>query len=430
MLSQKWRWIMSQQNLLFTREINLNYLKKIESIFSVLPAGDKHSLQGRPPHPPSAMLNALIFKNLNAIPNLAELTRKIKFYPAVAQACGFKSFPSKERFSSFLKDTPNKVFQSIRKKLVLYLIELKEISGKAISTDSCPVKSPVRENNLKTTVPNRFDKILIPKSDPDCRLGIYTVYPTEKKLQYFWGYKNHMLNDALSELPIVEVTKPANLHDSQLLIPQLQYLKENFPLKIQAVIGDAAFDSSPIIEFIVKELKAKPIIARNPRGKCNPDVKLSSDNVPICIAGFQMTSWGKYYDKEQNRLRHKFVCPIKSSKKFAQRVGFCPWNHPNFFNNRFGCVVNLRIDVDSSIRNSIDYRSKTFKKLYALRTSSERIFSRFLTFCMQTPSVKGLNATSNICTIAHITLLALALSAVKTGNTDKIRFIKRLIPNF
>jgi len=93
-------------------------------------------------------------------------------------------------------------------------------------------------------------------------------------------------------------------------------------------------------------------------------------------------------------------------------------------------VVNLKGNADPSIRNSIDYGSQTFKKLYALRTSSERIFSRFLTFCMQDPSIRGLNANANVCTIAHITLLAIALSAVRAGQADKIRFIKRLVPHF
>ncbi len=121
---------------------------------------------------------------------------------------------------------------------------------------------------------------------------------------------------------------------------------------------------------------------------------------------------------------------MKGSKKFARKLGtFCPWNHPNFYNNRFGCVINLRIDVDQSIRDSIDYGSQTFKKLYNLRTSSERIFSRLLTLCMQKPSVKGLNATANVCTIAHITVLAVALAAVKNNEKDKIRFVKRFIPN-
>jgi hypothetical protein len=48
---------------------------------------------------------------------------------------------------------------------------------------------------------------------------------------------------------------------------------------------------------------------------------------------------------------------------------------------------------------------------------------------MQDPSVIGLAATDNHCTIAHITVLLIALTATKTGNNDKIRFIKNFLPN-
>lgn len=420
---------MYQPNLFLLKELSPHYLKRFELIFSALPAIDKHSFRGRPPHLPSAMLNALIFKNLRGLTTLTELTREIAYYPGLCQLCGFKSLPSKERFSSYLKDIPNQFFQSIREFLLRKLIKLKVISGKFISTDSCPIKAKVKQNNLKTTVLNRFDKTLFPKADPECRLGIYVIYSPKKKVQFFWGYRNHILNDAKSELPIAEITKPANIHESQLLIPQLQYIRKKLPFKPRAVIGDSAFDASSIIEFVVTKLKAKPIIAKNPRNPKDQNIKLSSKGIPICIAGFEMTSRGKFYDKVQKRFRHKFVCPIKASKKFARKVGFCPWNHPKFFNNRFGCTTNLRIDVNHTIRDSINYGSQTFKKLYALRTSSERIFSRFLSFCLQQPTVKGLNATANLCTIAHITVLALALTAAEYGHKDKIRFVKELIPH-
>lgn len=421
---------MFQPNLIFTKDSSLEHLKTIELVFSVLPNIDLPYNTGRPPHLISAMLNALIFKNIRGVSLLANLVREIEWSPAIAQVCGFKSFPSIERFSSFIKDTPNEFFQNIRENLVKSLIALGEISTKFISIDSCPVKSPVKENNLKTSVKKRFDKNIFPKGDPEARLGVYIIYPeSNKKVQYFWGYRNHIINDASSELPLAEITKPANTPEQHLAIPQLQYVKDTFNLPIKAVMGDCAFDSSQIIEFIAKELKAKPIIAKNPRSGKNPDIKLSRTGIPICIAGFEMFFRGKFYEKSRNRWRIKFICPIKGSVKFARKVGLCPWNHPKFYNNRFGCTTNLRTDVDQSIRNSIDYGSRTFKKLYNLRTSSERIFSRFLTFCMQQPSVKGLNATANICTIAHITLLALALAAVKSNQKDKIRFIKRFIPH-
>ncbi|MBL7071736.1 MAG: transposase [Candidatus Omnitrophica bacterium] len=318
----------------------------------------------------------------------------------------------------------------MRQRLVKDLIELGHISGRYISVDSCPIKANVKENNLKTNVRNRFDKTRIPKGDPDARLGAYAVYPSKRKVEYFWGYRNHVLNDALSELPIAEITEPANVYEQRLIIPQLKYAKKAFKLPVEAVLGDSAFDSHTIIEFIVKKLRAKPVIARNPRRSKDPDIKLSRKGIPICVAGFEMVSRGKFYDKEQNRMRHKFVCPIKAGKKFARKVGwFCPWNHPKFYSNRYGCTTNLRIDVDTSIRDNIDYGSQTFKKLYNLRGSSERIFSRLLSILMQRPSVIGLNATRNLCTIAHITVLLVALAAVKTGNKNKARFVKSFIPD-
>jgi len=392
---------MYQTSLLFTKDTHLTYLRKLELIFSCLHIPDKPYFTGRAPYSLAAMINALVFKNLRGLANLAELTRELSCYLALSQVCGFDSFPSKERFSYFLKYTPGELFKDIKEVLIKKLLALGEIKVKYLSTDSCPVKSPVKENNLKTNVKDRFNKNKIPKTDKDARLGTYVVYPTgNKKIQFFWGYRNHIINDAESELPLVEITKPANVHESTLLIPQLRYLKDTFKLSPKAVIVDSGFDSAASIEYIVKELKAKPVIAKNPRRGKNLDVKLSSKGIPLCLAGFEMVSCGKFYDKEQNRIRHKFACPIKMRKSFARKVGwFCPWNHPKFFSNRYGCTTNLRIDVDVSIRQNIAYGSQTFKKLYALRTSSERIFSRLLIFSMQRSSVKSLQATANLCSL-------------------------------
>lgn len=422
---------MYQPNLLLTKELSKSYIQKFEMLFSLisLPSGCPN-LKRRPPHPKYALLNALIYKNLRSIPTLSELTSEIKNYPQVAQVCGFSSFPSIERFSSFLRDTPNQVLQVARESLVKELISLGQIQGRYISADSCPIKANVKENNLKTGVSYRFDKARIPKGDPDARLSAYAIFPDKRKVQFFWGYRNFILNDAVAELPIAEITEPANIYEQHLVIPQLKHVKKIFKLPIEAVLGDSAFDSHNIIEFIVKELKAKPVIARNPRRSKDPDMKLSRTGIPICAAGFEMISCGKFYDKEQNRIRHKFACPIKISKKFARKTGwFCPWNHPKFFSNRYGCTTNLRIDVDTSIRENIDYGSQTFKKLYNLRSSVERVFSRLLSVLMQRPSVKGLNATRNLSTIAHITVLVIALAATKTGHKDKARFVKSFIPN-
>jgi hypothetical protein len=49
---------------------------------------------------------------------------------------------------------------------------------------------------------------------------------------------------------------------------------------------------------------------------------------------------------------------------------------------------------------------------------------------MQDPPVVGLKATANYVTIAHITVLLVAVTAAKNNLTDKVRFIKSFLPNF
>ena len=152
--------------------------------------------------------------------------------------------------------------------------------------------------------------------------------------------------------------------------------------------------------------------------------RLSSSGGRICIAGFEMLYWGKFNDRR--KIRKKFVGPITNSKKFTQQIPACLWNHPAFRKGK-GCMAYLRGDKD--VRKEIDYGSQIFKEHYNKRTASERVFSRLLTLCMQKPSVYGLNAVSNHCTIAHITVLLIALSAARTGQIDKVRFVKKFLPN-
>jgi len=115
---------------------------------------------------------------------------------------------------------------------------------------------------------------------------------------------------------------------------------------------------------------------------------------------------------------------LKSLEKVIPSV---PGWHPQFVKGT-GCFAYTQV-VSKDIRKQIAYGTPKFKKVYNLRSGCERIFSRLLDLCMQNPSVRGLRAVSNHCTIAHITVLLIALTAVKTGNKGKIRFVKSFLPN-
>jgi len=405
------------------------YLSKFKLLFSNLPLVLSSVPFGRPStYSKFSLLCTLIYKNLRCIRQFHDLVKEINNSPELATLLNLKLPVNKELFSYFLLNTPNSFFKLIMERLVNELISLKEIPAQYLSTDSCPIFSPVKENNLNTTVFNRFDKSRTIKGDPDATLSAYVIFPDKKQVSFFWGYRNHIINDAVSELPIAEITKPNNAHDSTIFIPLFSYAHQTFKLRnIKAVIADSAYDSYNNIDFVVNTLKARPVIAKNPRTGKSHDFKLSPSGEPICIANLPMHSHGIFFDKANNRWRHKFVCPIKISKKFAKDHPFCPWNHPKFFSNRYGCCVNIRTDVNENIRNAIDYSSKTFKNIYKLRTSSERIFSRLTLFFLEEPTVAKLAPISNLCTIAHITVLLIALTAIKTGHRDKIRFIKNFL---
>jgi len=386
--------------------------------------------RGRPPASKPALLNALIYKNLKQLPTLFDLASTLVDNPRLATTCGLQPnktlYSLEERLSSFLKDIPNGLLQTIRINLVNQLIQLKEISGTFLSIDSAAVPAVVRENNLKTSIKDRFDKSNFPQRDPEARLGVMIHFksPFKKESHYFWGYKNHSITDCESELPVWELTKPANVQDTTLFIPLFKNLLSHFDFDIHAIMGDAAYDAETNLNFVIDDLHALPRIARNPRWEKIREPRVSSSGGRICIAGFEMLYWGKFNDR--GKIRKKFVCPITHSKKFAHQIPTCPWNHPAFRKGK-GCIAYLRGNKD--VRKRIDYGSQIFKEHYNKRTSSERVFSRLLSLCMQKPSVYGLNAISNHCTIAHITVLSIALTAARIGQIDKVRFVKKFLLN-
>ncbi len=427
---------MKEQELLFSIEsvLDIHPLENFKILFDNLNADhlDSAYITGRKPFSHQSLLKAIIFKNLTGLPSLTDLSITLKNNPSAAIRCGFnilKPLPSVERFSEFLRNENNNALQKIRIHLVHELISMGLIRGSYLSIDSCPQPAKVKENNLKTNVKDRLNKDRICKGDPDARLGIMVTFSKSKKeISYFWGYRNHVVIDAKEELPVWEATKPANVQDSVMFIPIFDLIQKEFHFDIQAVMADGIYDSASILNYIIDTLKAKPRIARNPRNsKEPPERKFSKAGNPFCDAQLEMLARGTFYDKVQNRWRRKWVCPIYHSKKIARKFFVCPAFHPKFFTQK-GCYAYVRVDED--IRNQIDYGSESFKKDFNMRTGSERVFSRLLSICMQNAPVIGLKATTNYVTIAHITVLLVAMTATKSDIKDKIRFIKSFLPNF
>ncbi len=402
-----------------------------ELLFEPLPplAFLKESGLGRPSFCQEALLKSFIYKALRRIKTLTDLAFELRNNPRICQAVGldlYKDSPSIERFSQFLHDTPHDAFQDIRIQLVKTLLEEKLITGKHLVMDSCPIVSKVRENNLKTSVSHRFDKTRILKGDPDARLGVLADFSSssKKQIRYFWGYRNHIIVDAQEELPFWEITHPADISEIHQAIPMLQKTIGTFSLHIETVGGDSLYDSEKILRFIMEDLKAQAVIPRNLRTEKSTYTFKGTDL--YCQADLPMRRKGKMTVKKAGITYLQYCCPIYFGRQ-KQRHLFCPANHPKFLSQK-GC--NTLIRLTPSIREHIDYGSEAFKELHNKRTSIERVFSRLLSIAMQDVPAMGIQATRNYCTIAHITVLLVALAAKRSGNPDKARFVRSFVPNF
>ena len=375
----------------------------------------------------NSLLRALIYKSLRRFSYIADLSFELNNNPSISFNPLAKA-PSIEHFSSFLHDTKHCELSSLHKQLVQKLINTGIISGNSIAIDSCPIVVPLKENNLKTSMTDRFNKTKIPAGDPDARLGVLIHFPNpfKKQVRYFWGYRNHVISDTTNELPIWEVTRPANVSDIKIAKELIQEAGSVFNLNIKVVTGDAGYDSEDLLKFIINDLNAAAIIPHNPRREQPKGWQIKGDKV-ICEASLEMVRKGKMRPKKTGILYCQYICPIIYDKRSRLKYITCPVFHPKFFK---GKGFNVLIHLEPSIRSEIDYGTQKFKELYNKRVSVERIFSRLLSIAMQNPTVRGYNANCNHVTIAHISVLLVALTAYMTGQKDKMRFVKSFVPNF
>ena len=402
---------------------------RYEKLFENLPPlPDLPKATGRPPFPRDAILRALIYKNLRGIPSLTDLLFELENNPAMAEVLGFcpgRLAPSKERFSQFLRTLSHADLQAVRLTLVRCLIQEGVITGKRLALDSCSIKANVKENNFKASAQNRFDKTRQLPGDPDARLGVLIHYPQafQTKIAWFWGYRNHILNDVVSELPLYEKTLPANHDEKRQAVPLLREAQESLFLSAECVIGDANYDTEEILSYIFSGMKAEPVIPRN-RRYTPPTSFTIKKGIVICPGLLEMHRRGKMTVKGRTYIQ--YACPLHWGNKYRGHYLLCPAAHPKFINQK-GC--NYLIRLSPSVRDRIAYGTKRFKLIYNQRTSVERIFSRLLAISMQRPTVIGLAATINHCTIAHMTVLLVALTAHRPGYEDKIRYVKSFLPS-
>lgn len=340
----------------------------------------------------------------------------------VAHYCGFDvtiPLPSYWTFDRFLKNFDNSILSNIMKSQVTFLARKGIVDTSFIGLDSTSVAANTSHNNPKSFLANKFRPDNQPKSDADCRLGVHTAsnQANEKNCEFYWGYKNHILVDCISGLPIYEITTTADIHDAVVALDILADTHSFLPITECTFLADKGYDAKNIYNRVHALYQGECIIPLNKRNTKNP--KLLPQGNPVCEAGLAMWKDGKF--SEKGRTRQKFCCPLKSSKDAD-----CPCHHKNFYNGRKhrGCTKYITLPED--LRLSIDRNSNYFKSSYSLRTECERYNSRFKNTGQERMWVRNKNSVTNLNTLAHISLLAVAVAAIIVNARQSYRKLKSM----
>ncbi|MBP1866259.1 hypothetical protein BD780_003222 [Clostridium tetanomorphum] len=228
---------------LFTSQKLINFYTKIFDNLNLSSLPDRiPSKYGPTGFSRHALFRAFIVMKCEKFAQITELKDFLENNLIIAQLCGLeilKPLPSYWVFQRFIKNLSNSYLKEIMKNQVNVLKELGFIDNNFISVDATPVKANTKFNNPKCFSNNKFSKKNPPSSDKDCKLGVHTANnsmnvqvsedkpnKSKKKYEFYWGYKNHVICDAISGLPIAEFSTTADINEISNLIEILTATNE------------------------------------------------------------------------------------------------------------------------------------------------------------------------------------------------------------
>lgn len=262
------------------------------------------------------------------------------------------------------------------------------------------------------------------RSDPDAQWGVKeaktgsdrssTPKGKERELYRWFGYKLHLIVDALYELPIAFTVTPANQNDTTQMKPLLQKAELSQPgHKPEAVMADKGYDSKDNCLVIYLEAHAAPIIPLVEKpGWESPDI-CNAKGTPTCGCGLEMVYWGR----DGNYLKYR--CPDVLGK------AKCRCRFPCTASS-YGYVLKLPVMKEDPRRHvPVPRESKKWARLYRMRTAVERVNSRVKELLgLDRITVRGL---AKVTVRSLLSLLVMLAAAVSMAERHRLKEVRTLV---
>lgn len=373
---------------------------------------------GRKGYAVRGMWSALIVGVLRQRCSLAEVIRLLQRDKGARTVCGFSkdNLPSEDALGRFLKKLVSHevLLEECFTDLVGQLRELLPGFGSKLAVDSTDIKAYSNGHGKRP-------------SDRDARWGAKGTghhgrakadsgaegkagAKKGKELYWWFGYKLHLVVDAIYELPISFSLTPANEADtSQVKVLLEKAVPER--AKPQAVIMDKGYDSEDNCRLVYQEYQAAPIIPIRER----PDAQLpdicNAKGTPLCSCGLAMVFWGR----DGNYLKYR--CPEAVGKAKCLSRFRCT-------GSPYGYVLKLPILTDPRRHPPLPRESKKFERLYRLRTAVERVNSRVKKLLgLGQITVRGMAKVTVRSLLSLLVMLAAAVGMARRNRLKELRVL-------
>jgi hypothetical protein len=340
--------------------------------------------------------------------------------PSLRHACGFDpqaSLPTERHLTKLLRNLPNQSmqysFQDSVRLLLGYFASQGVQAGACISLDTKHILAWVKENNPKEYVPDRFDKQRQPKGDCDCKLGCKertNQHPKTPNCEpvaaaavsvgtFYWGYGSGIVATripGLGEVVLAEFTQPFNAGETTYFYPLLTQVERRLGRRPQYGALDAAFDAFYVYDYF-HEANGFAAVPLAQRGKTA--LRFDAEGRPLCQAGLAMTSKETFVNRSGlvPQRQARYGCPLLYP---AVTGATCPVQHDKWGTG--GCGLTIGLSPGVRVRHQLDREGAAFKRLYAQRTATERIFSQAKALGMEQPKLRNQASIANLNTLIYV----------------------------
>jgi hypothetical protein len=391
--------------------------------------------RGRNEYPIRAVWNSVLAGVVYEHVSVQSLRRELLRNGQLRQLCGFEMERGAEAvspswvYSRFLRTlmSHEEEIEGMFRKLVEEVAGELEDFGEYLAVDGKAIRTHTRGRKKEEGEEKEPDG----RRDVDADWGVKT-YRGERedgtlweKMKSWFGYKLHLVVDAVYELPVYYRVTAASTPESPTAREIFTRMKADHPEILAGCsygIADRGYDDGKLIAQLWDEYGIKPVIGIRNAWKDGEETKAlgkvwnvvySYDGRVYCENpnGEQRREMA-FGGFEKDRKTLKYRCPAKHYGYGCSGERWCG----------VGTAVRIPLKEDRRVFTPLARSSYRWESIYRKRTAVERVNSRLdVSFGFERHYIRGLQKMRLRCSIALCVMLAMALGRIREKQKEKMR---------